>query len=237
MKCLKEIKEELHRQSNPEKAVFLAKYMQAFPGGYGEGDRFIGLTVPNLRKVAKKYYRVIALDEAEQLFAEAIHEYRLTALFILVLKSAKAKAAEEKRTIVDVYLRNTRFINNWDLVDCSADKILGPYFLEQNKDLLYQFLQSGDLWKQRIAVMTTFHFIRNNLFADTLAMAALLLNHPHDLIHKAVGWMLREIGKRDLQVELDFLNIHYRQMPRTMLRYAIEKFDESLRQQYLKGQV
>lgn len=136
---------------------------------------------------------------------------------------------------MDFYLNNIPYINNWDLVDSSADKILGPYFFEQEKDLLYTLAHSDHLWKQRIAIITTFHFIRNGQFNDTFNIAKILLKNKHDLIHKAVGWMLREIGNRDFEAELNFLKDHYREMPRTMLRYAIERFEEGLRQQFLKG--
>ncbi|PKM79562.1 MAG: DNA alkylation repair protein [Firmicutes bacterium HGW-Firmicutes-14] len=237
MKYMQAIKDDLLKLTDAEKASFLPKFFQAFPGGYGEGDRFIGVTVPNQRKVAKKYYKVFSMVEVEELLKEPIHEYRLTALIIMVLKYEKSNNEEEKKSIVDIYLDNTQFINNWDLVDSSADKILGPYFLQKDKDLLYKFLQSGNLWKQRIAVLTTYHFIRNHQFDDTLKMTEVLISNKHDLIHKAVGWMLREIGNRDIDVELNFLKKHYKQMPRTMLRYAIEKFEESLRQQFLKGLV
>jgi 3-methyladenine DNA glycosylase AlkD len=169
--------------------------------------------------------------------SQPIHEYRLTAIFILLLKYEKSKSDPEKKAMVDLYLNNIRFINNWDLVDASADKILGPYLLDKPKDLLYELARAEDLWKQRIAIITTFHFIRSNKYEHTLNLAKILLNHKHDLIHKAVGWMLREIGNRDFEVEYNFLKKNYSQMPRTMLRYAIEKFDEDLRQQFLKGLV
>lgn len=237
LKYIKAVKDELKKQINVEKAEFLPKFFQAFPGGYGEGDQFIGVTVPNQRKVARKYYKDISLDEIEILLKEPIHEYRLTALFSLVLKYENVKTEAEKRAIVDLYLNNTSYINNWDLVDSSADKILGPYFLDKGKDLLYLFANSGHLWKQRIAIITTFHFIRNQQFNDTLNIAKILQNYKHDLIHKAVGWMLREIGNRDFEVEFNFLKEHYKEMPRTMLRYAVEKFEEGLRQRFLKGQV
>lgn len=229
------MKDALQKYANPEKAKFLPKFFQAFPGGYGEGDRFIGITVPDQRKVAKKYYNDITLAEIAELLQAPVHEYRLTALFILVLQYGKASSEAAKQAIVELYCANTAGINNWDLVDASADKILGAYYFDKDKALLYEFVDSNDLWKQRIAIIATFYFIRNQQFADTLKIAELLLQHKHDLIHKAVGWMLREIGKRDFAVEFNFLKEHYRQMPRTMLRYAIEKFDEDLRQQFLKG--
>ena len=237
MTYIQSVKNELQKHINVEKANFLPKFFQAFPGGYGEGDQFIGVTVPNKRKVARKFYKDIPLVEVEELLNEPIHEYRLTALFILILKYDKFKTDAEKKAIVNLYLNNIRCINNWDLVDSSADKILGPYLLDKEKDLLYELARSDDLWKQRIAIITTYYFIRNNQFDHTLNIAKILLNHKHDLIHKAVGWMLREVGNRDFDVEFNFLREHYSQMPRTMLRYAIEKFEEGLRQQFLKGLV
>jgi len=231
------IKDELQRYTDQEKAEFLPKFFKTNPGDYGAGDVFIGITVPNQRKVAKKYYQQVPLDDVGRLLHEPIHEYRLTALFILVYKYEKLKTEAEKKAIVDLYLANTAYINNWDLVDCSADKILGAYLLDGEKEILFELAESNNLWKQRIAVIATFYFIKHNRYDDTLKIAEMLLAHKHDLIHKAVGWMLREIGNRDLEVELNFLKQYYGQMPRTMLRYAIEKFEEGLRQQFLKGLV
>ena len=237
MKYIQVVKEELEKYIDVEKAEYLPKFFKTSPGGYGEGDKFIGITVPNQRKVVRKYYKDISLDEIAILLKEPIHEYRLTALFFLVIKYEKASTEAEKKGIVDLYLNNTSYINNWDLVDCSADKILGPYLLDKEKDLLYMLANSDHLWQQRISIITTFHFIKNQQFSDALNISKLLLKHKHDLIHKAVGWMLREIGKRDFEVELTFLKQYYKEMPRTMLRYAIEKFEEGLRQQFLKGLV
>jgi 3-methyladenine DNA glycosylase AlkD len=236
MTTLQSIKEDLNHHANKEKAEFLSGFFKAHPGGYGEGDRFIGVVVPAQRGIAKKIFRELSLGEVEKLLRDEIHEYRLTALFIIVYKYEKSEEPE-RRSIVDLYLRNISHINNWDLVDASAEKILGPHLINGDRKILYDFAHSDDLWKQRIAIMTTFHFIRNHRYEDTLKIAEILLNHPHDLIHKATGWMLREIGNRDFNVEYAFLKRHYRKMPRTMLRYAIEKFDEELRQRFLKGEV
>lgn len=235
LEYLEQIKTTLNTYQNEEKAAFLPKFFNAFPGGYGEGDQFLGIKVPDQRKVARQFYKKITLSTIEKLLHEPFHEYRLTALFMLVYRFEKTEREEEKQEIVNLYLDNLKFVNNWDLVDSSADKILGAYLMDKNKDILYQLARSGDLWKQRIAVIATFHFIKNNKFNDTLEIAKLLLHHEHDLIHKAVGWMLREIGKRDLQTELDFLQKYYQTMPRTMLRYAIEKFEPELRWKFLKG--
>ena len=235
MDIIEEIKEKINTYVDEERAAVSPRYFQAFEGGYGEGDQFIGVAVPNLRKVARSYYRHIEITDVERLLKEPIHEYRFTALCILVYKFEKAKDRGEKETIVNTYLRNLESVNNWDLVDCSADKILGAFVFDKDKSILYDLARSLDLWKQRIAIISTFYFIRQNHFHDTIEIAKILLNHKHDLIHKAVGWMLREIGNRDFDVEFHFLKDNYKRMPRTMLRYAIEKFDPDLRQQFLKG--
>ena len=237
MADFKSIKKELIEHSNPVYAKHHTQFFKAIPGGYGEGDAFLGLRVPDQHEISKKYFKEITLTETEKLLRDGFHECRLTALFILVLKYASAKSEGEKTAIVDLYLANISHVNNWDLVDSSAHKILGPYFEKRERKLLYTFACSRDLWKERIAILTTFHFIRKKQFGDSLKIAALLLQHPHDLIHKAVGWMLREIGNRDFEKEFEFLRKHYHKMPRTMLRYAIEKFPENIRLQFLKGTI
>jgi len=232
---LQQIKDTLDNYRIPEKAAFLPKFFNAFPGGYGEGDRFLGIKVPDLRKVANKYYKSISLTTLEKLLQEPFHEYRQTALFMLVKKFEKAQSDKEKQELVDLYLNNLAYVNNWDLVDCSAEKILGAYLWDKDKEILYSLARSQNLWEQRVAIIATFFFIKKNQFEDTLEIAKLLLHHEHDLIHKAVGWMLREIGNRDLETELNFLKEYYHSMPRTMLRYAIEKFEPQLRMKFLKG--
>ena len=177
------------------------------------------------------------MADTVKLLNDLVHEYRLTALFTMVLKFEKAKDPSEKEEVVDAYLKNIENVNNWDLVDSSCYKIIGPWLINKDKSLLYEYAGSDDLWKQRIAIITTLHFIRNRQFDDTLKLAEILLSHEHDLIHKAVGWMLREVGNRDFETEYNFLIMHYSKMPRTMLRYAIEKFDEALRQKFLKGEI
>lgn len=231
------IKKDLQSYSDPEKARGVKKFFQAYPGGYAEGDQFLGIKVPDQRKVAKAYYRSISLAGAESLLREEFHEYRLTALFILTYKYAKARTEQERKEITDLYLRNLSFVNNWDLVDSSPEKILGAYLMDKDRSILYELAASGDLWKQRVAVISTFHFIRNGQFEDTFRLAEKLLSHQHDLIHKAVGWMLREVGNRDLEAEEEFLKKHYKNMPRTMLRYAIEKFHQERRKAYLSGEI
>lgn len=221
----------MQRLGNREKAALLSRYFKTGKGQYGEGDVFLGLTVPQQRAVAKKY-RDLPLSDVEKLLRDKIHEYRLTALLILCAKYKKLSAIEQKK-IVDIYVRNIKYINNWDLVDLSSHVILGLYLVDKPRDMLYTFVRSSYVWRKRIAVITTFAFIRNNDFGDSFALAEILLNDSHDLIHKAVGWMLREVGKRDLEAEEAFLQKHYRIMPRTMLRYAVEKFSPAKRARYL----
>ncbi|RJX28868.1 MAG: DNA alkylation repair protein [Dethiobacter sp.] len=235
MNYVEKIKSELEQYVDPEKREFLPRFFKTNPGDYGEGDLFMGVTVPFQRKIARKYYMDIPLAETEKLLQDPYHECRLTALFILCLRFEKARMAEDKTEIVNLYLRNLSCVNNWDLVDSSADKILGPYLINNKLDVLYDLAESGVLWKQRTAIMATFYFIKNGCFAETLELAEKFLSHEHDLMHKAVGWMLREIGKRDFPVEYTFLKKHYRKMPRTMLRYAIEKLEPKLREKFLKG--
>lgn len=230
------IKRELQAYVEPEKAEFLPKFFKTEAGEYGEGDKFIGVRVPWQRQVARRYYRQVSLEDIHSLLQDEVHEYRSVALIMLVNKYEKADA-EQQRKIVQFYLDNLDHVNNWDLVDLSADKILGAYLFDKDRQILYELAQSGHLWRQRIAVMATFYFIRQGDYADTLNLAAMLLDHDHHLIHKAVGWMLREVGKRDLEVELAFLKKHYKQMPRIMLRYAIEKFDPGLRRRFLQGEM
>lgn len=229
------IKQSLFSCADPEKAQVLQRFFQTFPGGYGEGDRFLGVKVPDQRTVSKKYYREATLSDLGELLESDIHEQRLTALFILVLKFEKADAETEKELIVDFYLKRLDRVNSWDLVDSSAPKILGPWLYHKDRSMLYDLARTNHLWRQRIAIMATFYFLKQNDFEDTLRIAEILLKHPHDLIHKAVGWMLREIGNRDRKKEEAFLKKHYKKMPRTMLRYAIEKFEPEVRARYLNG--
>lgn len=237
MDTLQNVKTELLNFGDHKRGNDLTKFFKAFPGGYGEGDFFIGVTVPHQRLVSKKYFKDITLEELDELLKEDLHEYRLTALFMLVLKYQKSRKDEERESIVRLYIANLEQVNNWDLVDSSAHLLLGDHLINRDKKILYDFALSENLWIQRISIIATFQFIRNKQFDDTLRISEILLNHKHDLIHKAVGWMLREVGNRDFGVEINFLKIHYKSMPRTMLRYAIEKFPEDLRQDFLKGRV
>ena len=231
-----EIKQILQKKANPKKAALYQRFFKTGKGEYGEGDLFLGITVPELRKIAKQYSD-LSLAQIQLLLQSTIHEHRLIALYILVAQFEKAtKEHDEKKQkqIVDFYVDNTTYINNWDLVDTSAHKILGVYYLHRSRKQLFVFVRSKNLWERRIAVIATFLFIQQNDFDDALKIAALLLTDNHDLIHKAVGWMLREIGKRNQQIEENFLKKHASQMPRTMLRYAIEKLPEKKRKTYLK---
>lgn len=228
-----EARAELRSLADPEKAAFFPSFFKSGPGEYAEGDRFLGVTVPRQRQLAKRY-RDLPERSVRSLLKDPIHECRLTALLILVLRFERGDETERARA-VDFYLNHLDWVNNWDLVDSSAHKILGPWLEDRERSLLYGLASSGHLWRQRVAMIATYHFIKRDDFEDTLALAALLRDHEHDLIHKAVGWMLREVGNRDRAVEEGFLADHYKEMPRTMLRYAIEKFDEPRRKAYLAG--
>ncbi len=228
---LDQIKKELTKLGNPEKAKNLSRFFKTGKGQYGEGDIFLGIPVPEQRKVAKKHID-LSLTDLQELFRSKIHEYRLTGLLILVLKYEKADNLE-KTEVFRFYLKNTENINNWDLVDLSAPKIIGDYLINKKTAILFELAKSNNLWERRIAILSTFKFIKNNDFKDALCISELLLHDEHDLIHKAVGWMLREIGKRDQEVEEKFLIKYYMEMPRTMLRYAIEKFGKNKRKFYL----
>jgi len=228
------IKTELKALADKKRAKNTSRLFKTGKGEYGHGDIFLGIPVGPQRKIAKKYQN-LSLNKIERLLQSKIHEYRLVALLILVNNFQRTNDKQRKK-IVDLYLKNYKQINNWDLVDLSASKIIGSYLLDKPKKrkTLYQLARSRNLWKKRIAIISTFTFIRNNQFQDTLIVSEILLNDNHDLIHKAVGWMLREIGKKNQAAEERFLKKHYRTMPRTMLRYAIEKFEEEKRQFYLK---
>ncbi|MFN7945637.1 MAG: DNA alkylation repair protein [Blastocatellia bacterium] len=230
-----QIHAELQRLANPERALILQRFFKTGPGQYGEGDQFLGIKAPELRALARRYQATAEADVV-RLLKSAWHEERIVALMILLHQFAKAEAMAQRR-IYQLYLDSTAFINNWDLVDVSAPHIVGVYLHDKSRRPLYRLARSRSLWERRIAVLATFEFIRQRDFADALAIAKLLLEDREDLIHKAVGWMLREIGKRDLRAEETFLQEHYRRMPRTMLRYAIEKFPEARRRKYLDGKI
>ena len=231
---LSEIKSDIQKSANPAKAKILQGFFKTGIGEYGEGDIFLGITVPKSREIAVKH-KNLSLNDIESLLKSKIHEERLIALLLLVHNYESNP--EKREEIFNFYIKNTKYINNWDLVDLSSPGIVGNFLLKKDKSLLYKLAKSNNLWEKRIAIVSTYYFIKNNEFSDTLKISEILLKDAHDLIHKAVGWMLREAGKRDLKVLEVFLKEHYNQMPRTMLRYSIEKFPESKRKAYLKGKI
>lgn len=235
MATLQQISNAVTALADRERAVHLQRYFKTSAGQYGEGDLFLGLRVPQVRKLAAQFYKQATPETVEKLMGSQYHEIRLLALFMLVLQYQKSKTEEEKENIVQLYLTNLEGINNWDLVDSSAPYILGAHLLHKPKTILYQLAQSGQLWQQRIAIIATYFFIKNNHFEDTFKISTILLQHPHDLIHKATGWMLREVGNKNKEAAVQFLASHYHHMPRTMLRYAIEKFEPRLKEQFMKG--
>ena len=220
---------------DPDKAAHALVFFKTGPGQYGEGDNFHGIRVPETRKMARRC-RELSLKQLTSLLHSRFHEERLLALFVLVWQFSKGND-EHQQAIFELYLDNTQYVNNWDLVDSSAHLIVGPWLQDRPRDLLHQLADSNSLWEKRIAMMSTYHFIRLLDFDDALLIAYTLKDDKHDLIHKVTGWMLREIGNRNRAVEEEFLKAHYGTMPRTMLRYAIEKFPEELRLQYLKGTI
>ena len=219
--------------ADKEQADFLQRFFKTGKGQYGEGDVFWGIRVPETRKVAKEF-KQLPFNELKKVLENSVHEVRLCGLLILVERFKKAKEDEQKK-IVDFYLSQTKYVNNWDLVDLSCHAILGTYLLDKPRAVLYSLAQSNNMWEQRIAIVSTWAFIRKHDFTETLAISKMLLNHPNDLIHKAMGWMLREVYKRDKDVIFDFLKTHYAQLPRTTLRYAIEKMPEDQRKNVLQG--
>ncbi|MBP9702109.1 DNA alkylation repair protein [Candidatus Woesebacteria bacterium] len=229
-----ELTKELHSLADQARAAILGRFFKTGPGQYGEGDQFLGIMVPTAHKLVSKYYLELDLANIDKLISSPYHEIRLVALLMLVKKYEKTKLDTEKIKIYEYYLEHRQFINNWDLVDLSTPKIVGDYLLSRPRGVLYQLASSDNLWERRISIMATFAFIRAGVFEDTLKLSKVLLHDPHDLIHKAVGWMLREMGKKDKMTLLNFLNEYASVMPRTMLRYAIEKLSESERQYYLK---
>ena len=221
--------------ANKEIAEHSQRFFKTGKGEYGESDIFLGIRVPVLRKLVNKY-RGISLEEVSKLLHSKFHEERLLAVLMLV-QLFKTGGDEEQKQIYNLYLDNIEFINNWDIVDISAGNIVGAYLHQKDKALLYRLVYADNLWERRISIISTFYFIRQNEFDDTLKIAEILLNDKEDLIQKAVGWMLREVGKREIEIEEEFLQEHYMKMPRTMLRYAIEKFPETKRKMYLRGEV
>jgi 3-methyladenine DNA glycosylase AlkD len=227
------LQKNLREIANPERALHSQRFFKTGKGEYGEGDLFLGIRVPALRQHAKKHINM-PLSDIKSILKSKYHEERLCALMILTLKFSKGTEVE-KTEIYNLYIGNTKYINNWDLVDNSAQYIVGAYLENREKKIIYDMAKSQNLWERRIAIISTFHMIRNNSFTDALNISEILNYDREDLIHKAVGWMLREVGKRDIKEEKIFLDKHYKNMPRTMLRYAIERFPERERGNYLKG--
>ncbi|MDP1975598.1 MAG: DNA alkylation repair protein [Alphaproteobacteria bacterium] len=231
MNIYKKIQLTLEKLADPIRAHDSKRFFKVTPGAYAEHEQFIGITVPVLRKVGKEFI-TIPIAELQLLLESSINEERILSLFILVDQYKKADLIEKEK-IYQFYLKNTKHINNWNLVDASAHLIVGNHLLNTNKEILLTLSKSDSMWERRIAIVSTWFFIRNNQYVWTVKLSEILLNDPHDLIHKSVGWMLREMGKRDLKVLVEFLHKYATQMPRTMLRYAIEKFPESARKLYL----
>jgi 3-methyladenine DNA glycosylase AlkD len=229
-----DVRHELAALADPGRAEGTGRFLQMFPGGHGEGDRSIGVRVPDQRRVAGRYWREISLAETVMLLTSDVHEERLTSIFILVRKFSRGDE-EERGRVFRLVLANTGHIDNWDLVDSCAPYVIGPWLIDKDRGVLDRLAGSSLVWDRRIAVMATFAFIRVGDFEWTFRLGARLLHDPHDLVHKAVGWMLREVGNRDRAAEEEFLARHYRDMPRVMLRYAIEKFEPQRRRAYLSG--
>ena len=231
MSFQEQVKTELSKLSDPEHAMKLQGFFKTDKGEYGEGDIFLGVRVPDQRRIAKKY-KNIPLTSVIELLQSGIHEHRLTALFILTEQFNKGDE-ETRQRIVDLYLSNAAYVNNWDLVDSSAHKILGEWLVDKPREVLYEMAESDSLWERRISVISTFAFINRGDLADALALARALIDDGHDLIHKASGWVLREVGKKDQSALETFLLEHYEKMPRTMLRYAIERLPEERKRFYM----
>lgn len=225
------VKSHLQTLAQPERAVMVARFFQTGPGQYAEGDLFLGMSMPEQRVVVRQF-GALPMDEIEQLVQDKFHECRMVGLLIWSQQSRKSGPIG-RQLILERYLANVQCVNNWDLVDCTCPAIVGEALLNEDRSILYDLAATNHLWSQRIAMVSTWAFIRKNQLADTFALAEQLLSHRHDLIHKAIGWMLRETGKRSPEALEEFLHDHIRQLPRTSLRYAIERFDPARRQYYL----
>ncbi len=233
---VKKIKKEIDSFYDPQKSLNFQRFFKTGKGEYGEGDVFLGLSVPLQRSIAKKYFKEINIKDLDTLIKSKIHEHRQVALFLMVYRY-EIEDKKGRNEIYNYYVKNIDRVNNWDLVDSSAPNIIGQYLYENpsKREVLYKWVKSEKLFVRRISIISTFYFIKKNYFLDSLKISKLLLKDKEDLIHKAVGWMLREIGKRDLKEETNFLDKYFKEMPRTMLRYSIEKFEEKERLKYLKG--
>lgn len=232
---IEQLKSTLQDLADEGKAKIMMRFFKTGKGEYGEGDIFLGISVPNQRLIAKEFYQQVSLNDIKNLLNSNIHEYRLTALLMLVLKYEKSKDELVRKEIIDFYLAQTSQINNWDLVDTSCYKILGHYcFHQKREELLFELASSEDLWEKRIAIVSTMYFIKQKSFSIVPEIVLKNLNHSHDLMHKANGWMLREMGKMDEEKLIEFLDEYTLQMPRTTLRYALEKIDPILKDYYMK---
>ena len=232
-----EILNELKQQGYPEKVKGLSHFFKTGKGQYGEGDIFIGVKVPEIRGIVGKYWDKLDMTGVDELVCSPYHEARLTGLLVLLKKYEKSNDESFKEQCINYYISHTQYVNNWDLVDLTCYKLLGSWLENRDRKILYDFSKSGNLWQERISIVTCLFFIKKNDFEDCKAISDILLNHKHDLIHKAVGWMLREMGKMDRNELVDYLKPRYSEMPRTMLRYSIEKFSQKERMQYLKGEI
>jgi 3-methyladenine DNA glycosylase AlkD len=229
-------REEIRALANKEIAQHSLRFFKTDKGEYGHGDLFLGVRAPKIRLIAKKHID-ISITDMKTLICSKYHEERFLGLIILVNKYAKTKDKKNRNQLYKIYVSSFKYINNWNLVDVTCPHVTGKHLIDKDRTILYKWAKSEDLWAKRIAMVSTFSFIRKNDLEDTFKIAEILLHDEHDLIHKAVGWMLREAGKRDLKREETFLKKYYKTMPRTMLRYAIEKFPETKRQKYLKGTI
>ena len=229
-------REEIRALANKEIAQHSLRFFKTDKGEYGHGDIFLGIRAPKIRLIAKKHID-ISITDMKTLIQSKYHEERFLGLIILVNKYAKTKDKKNRNQLYKIYVSSFKYINNWNLVDVTCPHVTGKHLIDKDRTILYKWAKSEDLWAKRIAMVSTFSFIRKNDLEDTFKIAEILLHDEHDLIHKAVGWMLREAGKRDLKREETFLKKYYKTMPRTMLRYAIEKFPETKRQKYLKGTI
>jgi 3-methyladenine DNA glycosylase AlkD len=227
------LKQALLQLANPEKAILSTRYFKTAKGEYGEGDIFIGLSNPQVQALVKEHWKSTDMTDIQELINDKIHELRFAGLLVLVAKLPKSSSFQQQE-IADFYVRNVQQINNWDLVDCSAYKVLGKFLLDKDRQILYELADSGHLWSERIAVVSCLEFIRNGQFSDIFKLSEKFLTHKHALMHKACGWMLREVGKRDELALEEFLDEHLKNMPRTMLRYAIERMEEGKRLKYLR---
>jgi 3-methyladenine DNA glycosylase AlkD len=231
---LEDLRKKIQKLSNKKRATELSRFFKTGEGEYGYGDVFVGLTVPDCRKLAIDF-KDLPFEDLYKLLRSEVHEERMIALLILVYNFEKDEMLQ--RRIYEFYLKNIKFVNNWDLVDLSSHKIIGGYILDKPKTILYKLAESNNLWERRISIVSTYKFITKEAYEDTLAIAEILIKDNNDLIQKAVGWMLREVGKRDLETEVKFLDKYYKDMGRTALRYSIEKFPEKTRKSYLVGTV